>query len=134
MLNEVANKLYDFIIANWRSNEQFNDMVNETEESIKSTIVNIDTEKVLINLVFQTYAYIGSRSIYLSGIINRDVAKLKFISGMKVTEEDYRVSGNDFLFSSWDPGANRLETVIVDSILRICAPATSCILDFGIPH
>ncbi|GEQ72570.1 hypothetical protein JCM33374_g6257 [Metschnikowia sp. JCM 33374] len=122
-LNEVANKLYDFIIANWRSNEQFNDMVNETTEAIKSTIVNIDTEKVLINLVFQTYAYIGSRSIYsVVSIINRDVAKLKFISGMKVTEEDYRVSGNDFLFPELNLTQEQIDlrqSWIVDSILRI---------------
>ncbi|GEQ72992.1 hypothetical protein JCM33374_g6682 [Metschnikowia sp. JCM 33374] len=68
----------DFIIANWRSNEQFNDMVNETTEAIKSTIVNIDTEKVLINLFFKTHTSDPDPSIMVS-IINRDVAKLKFI-------------------------------------------------------
>ncbi|OBA19241.1 hypothetical protein METBIDRAFT_33442 [Metschnikowia bicuspidata var. bicuspidata NRRL YB-4993] len=122
-LNEVANKLYDFIIANWRSNEQFNDMVNETTEAIKSSVVNVDTEKVLINLIFQTYAYIGSRSIYsVVSILNRDIAKLKYISGMTVTEEDYRVSGNDFTFPELtltQEHINLRQSWIVDSILRI---------------
>ncbi|KAM9937428.1 hypothetical protein OXX80_003026 [Metschnikowia pulcherrima] len=122
-LNEVANKLYDFIIANWRSNEQFNEMVNETVEAIKSSVVNVNTEQVMINLIFQTYAYIGSRSIYsVVSIINRDVAKLKYISGMQVTEEDYRVSGNDFIFPELNltqEDVDLRQTWIVDSILRI---------------
>lgn len=122
-LNEVANKLYDFIIANWRSNEQFNDMVNETTEAIKSSVVNVDTEKVLINLIFQTYAYIGSRSIYsVVSILNRDIAKLKHISGMKVTDEDYKVSGNDFIFPELnltEEQINLRQSWVVDAILRI---------------
>lgn len=122
-LNEVANKLYDFIIANWRTNEQFHDMVNETLEAIKSSVVNVDNNRILINLIFQTYAYIGSRSIYsVVSIINRDVAKLKFISGEPVSEEDYKLSGTDFAFPdlalSEEEKDNR-QSWIVESILRI---------------
>lgn len=122
-LNEVANKLYDFIIANWRSNEQFNNMVNETMEAIKSSVVNVDANKVMINLLFQTYAYIGSRSIYsVVSILNRDIAKLKFASGVPVTEEDYKQSGTEFQFPdlelSLDQLSNRQQWII-ESILRI---------------
>lgn len=122
-LNEVANKLYDFIIANWRSNEQFNNMVNETLEAIKSSVVNVDADKVLINLLFQTYAYIGSRSIYsVVSILNRDIAKLKFASGVSVTEEDYKQSGTEFQFPDLQLSAEQLSSRqqwIIESILRI---------------
>lgn len=122
-LNEVANKLYDFIIANWRSNEQFNDMVNETLEAIKSSVVNVDSDKVLINLLFQTYAYIGSRSIYsVVSILNRDIAKLKFVSGVEVTEEDYKLSGTEFQFPDLHLTPEQLgnrQKWIIESILRI---------------
>lgn len=122
-LNEVANKLYDFIIANWRSNEQFYEMVNETVEAIKSTIVDVNSERILINLLFQTYAYIGSRSIYsVVSILNRDVAKLKYISGVEVSEEDYKVSGTDFKFPELDltpQQFNDRQKWTIESILRI---------------
>lgn len=122
-LHEVANKLYDFIIANWRSNEQFHDMIKETIEAIKSSVVHVDAERILINLLFQTYAYIGSRSIYsVVSIINRDIAKLKFISGQTVTEEDYKASGTDFNFPELELTPEEFQQRqewIVDSILRI---------------
>lgn len=122
-LNEISNKLYDFVIANWRSNEQFSAMVNETIDAIKSSVVNADTDKVLVNLLFQTYAYIGSRSIYsVVSIINRDIAKLKFISGVEITEEDYKVSGTDFKFPDLNLSPEQFESRqlwIVDSIARI---------------
>lgn len=122
-LSEIANKLYDFIIANWRSNEQFSAMVNETIDAIKSSVVNAQTDKVLVNLIFQTYAYIGSRSIYsVVSIINRDIAKLKHISGVEISEEDYKVSGTDFKFPEWNLTPEEFENRqlwVVDSILRI---------------
>lgn len=122
-LNEVANKLYDFIIANWRSNEQFSDIVSETLEAIKSSVVNVNTEKILINLLFQTYAYIGSRSIYsVVSILNRDVAKLKYIGGIEVTEEDYKLSGTDFKFTPLELTPEQFsdrQRWIIDSILRV---------------
>lgn len=122
-LSEIANKLYDFIIANWRSNEQFSAMVNETIDAIKSSVVNADTDKVLVNLLFQTYAYIGSRSIYsVVSIINRDIAKLKYISGVEITDEDYKASGTDFKFPELSFTTEQFENRqlwIVDSILRI---------------
>lgn len=122
-LNEISNKLYDFIIANWRSNEQFNDMVNETVEAIKSSVVNIDTERLLVNLLFQTYAYIGSRSIYsVVSIVNRDIAKLKFVSGLEVTEEDYKLSGNEFKFPDLGLTPEQVtarQTWVIDSVMRI---------------
>lgn len=122
-LSEISNKLYDFIIANWRSNEQFNAMVTETIDAIKSSVVNAHTDKVLVNLIFQTYAYIGSRSIYsVVSIINRDIAKLKYISGVEISEEDYKASGTDFKFPNWNLTPQEFENRqlwIVDSILRI---------------
>lgn len=122
-LHEIANKLYDFTIANWRSNEQFNDMVNETVEAIKSSVVNESPERILVNLLFQTYAYIGSRSIYsVVSILNRDIAKLKYISGMEVTEEDYKISGTDFKFPDLNltpEQINDRQKWIIEAILRI---------------
>lgn len=122
-LHEVANKLYDFIIANWRSNEQFYDMIKETIEAIKSSVVHVNSEHILINLLFQTYAYIGSRSIYsVVSIINRDIAKLKYISGQTVTEEDYKASGTDFSFPDLELTKEQFEERqqwIVDAMLRI---------------
>ena len=122
-LSEIANKLYDFIIANWRSNEQFSAMVNETIEAIKSSVVNANTDRVLVNLIFQTYAYIGSRSIYsVVSIINRDIAKLKYISGTEITEEDYKLSGTDFKFPDLNLTSEQVESRqlwLVDSISRI---------------
>lgn len=122
-LNEVANKLYDFIIANWRSNEQFHEMLNETIEAIKSSIVDVNTERILINLLFQTYAYIGSRSIYsVVSILNRDVAKLKYVSGVEVSEEDYKASGTDFKFPDLQLSPqefNNRQKWTIESILRI---------------
>lgn len=122
-LNEVANKLYDFIIANWRSNEQFYEMVSETMEAIKSSIVDVNSERILINLLFQTYAYIGSRSIYsVVSILNRDVAKLKYISGVEVSDEDYKISGTDFKFPPLELSTqefNDRQKWTIESILRI---------------
>lgn len=122
-LNEIANKLYDFIIANWRSNEQFHEMVNETVEAINSSIVDVNSEKILINLLFQTYAYIGSRSIYsVVSILNRDIAKLKFISGVEVSEEDYKASGTDFKFPELNltpEEFNNRQKWVIESILRV---------------
>lgn len=122
-LNEVANKLYDFVIANWRSNEQFNDMVSETIEAIKSTVVNVNPERILVNLIFQTYAYIGSRSIYsVVSILNRDIAKLKFISGVEVSDEDYKISGTDYKFPDTALTPEQIDDRqkwIIESILRI---------------
>lgn len=122
-LNEVANKLYDFIIANWRLNEQFFDMCRETTEAIKSSVVDVDSERILINLLFQTYAYIGSRSIYsVVSILNRDVAKLKYVTGVEVTDEDYKASGTDFKFPVLELSEQQFadrQRWTIDSILRI---------------
>lgn len=122
-LHEIANKLYDFIIANWRSNEQFHDMVNEAIEAIKLSVVGVSTERVLVNLLFQTYAYIGSRSIYsVVSILNRDMAKLKFVSGTQITEEDYKTSGTDFRYPPQELSEGDFQDRqqwIIESIFRI---------------
>lgn len=122
-LSEIANKLYDFIIANRRSNEQFSAMVSETIDGIKSSVVDADTDRVLVNLVFQTYAYIGSRSIYsVVSIINRDIVKLKYISGVEIVTNDHMLGGTDFKFPDWNLTSELFENRqlwVVDSILRI---------------
>lgn len=122
-LSEVANKLYDFITANWRSNEQFRTMVSETVEAIKSSVVDVDFDRVFVNLLFQTYAYIGSRSIYsVVSILNRDVVKLKYIAGMEVTDADYKQSGNDYKFPDLELGPGdfaKRQDWIVALILRV---------------
>lgn len=96
-LHEISNKVYDFTISNWKPNEQFKTLHDEILEAT-SQVENIIPEKFLINLIFQTYAYIGSRSIYsIVSILHRDVNKLKFVSGVKIKDEDYQIP-NEYKF------------------------------------
>jgi len=55
-------------------------------------------------------------------ILNRDVAKLKYISGVEVSEEDYKVSGTDFKFPDLNltpQDFNNRQKWTIESILRI---------------
>ncbi|CAK9435758.1 uncharacterized protein LODBEIA_P04580 [Lodderomyces beijingensis] len=51
--------------------------------------------KFAINLIIQTYCYIGSRSIYSEvSILSRDVEKLKFLSGQKLETKEKQSSSS----------------------------------------
>lgn len=119
-LNEVANKVYDFIVSNWKPDEEFDQLYNEILDAA-TTAENPQPERFLINVLFQTYAYVGSRSIYsIVSILNRDVNKLKYASGVKIAEEDY--AGSEYHFKdlelSDDDFANR-QHWIIDLVFRI---------------
>lgn len=79
--NETGSKVYDFILAHWKSNTEF----NELYKSVLADIEVPNPERFAINLILQTYAYIGSRSIYsVVSILSRDINKLKFLSGAPI--------------------------------------------------
>lgn len=84
---------------------------------------NIDKEQFLINFIFQAYCYIGSRSMYSTiSILNRDLVKLKWLSGHKLTDQDYVGSSEDFKFPELvqtEAHFNTIQKYIVDAIFRI---------------
>lgn len=120
-LNEISNKVYDFIISNWKPNEEFKDLISSILEEA-SNVESIKPEKFLINLIFQTYAYIGSRSIYsIVSILSRDVNKLKFISGVDIKEEEYQIP-NEYKFEKLDLSEEQFserQNWVIESIFRI---------------
>lgn len=120
-LNEISNKVYDFVISNWKPNEEFKNLYDEIIEETKK-IETMIPEKYLINLIFQTYAYIGSRSIYsIVSIISRDVNKLKFITGIKINEEEYQIP-NEYKFEDLElekKNFNDRQSWVVEAIFRI---------------
>lgn len=119
-LNEISKTVYDFIIASWKPNDEFKNLYDQILESV-SEHPDINSDKFLINVIFQTYAYIGSRSIYsVVSLFERDIVKLQFLSGVEINEERYL--GTDFKFTKLELSetqiANR-QRWIVDSIFRI---------------
>ncbi|KAG2736497.1 hypothetical protein G9P44_000587 [Scheffersomyces stipitis] len=89
-LHGVASKVYDFVVAHWKPNTDFDELCKEILEATKE-FPDINGIKFMINLIFQTYAYIGSRSIYsVVSILSRDVNKLKYLSGSPIeyTEQE----------------------------------------------
>lgn len=120
-LNEISSKVYDFSVNNWKPNEDFKALYDEILEGA-SQVENIIPEKFLINLIFQTYAYIGSRSIYsIVSILSRDVNKLKFVSGIPIKETDYQIP-NEYKFENVElseEAFDQRQTWIIQSIFRI---------------
>lgn len=107
-------------------NENGNENVKGTSENIIQPYrysKNMNKEQFLINFVFQTYCYIGSRSIYSTiSILNRDLVKLKWLSGHKLTDQDYVGSSEDFKFPEFvkdEQHFNTIQHYIVDAIFRI---------------
>lgn len=119
-LNEVSSKVYDLIIANWKPNSEFYDLYKEISSNLDD-YSDIKSDKFLINLFFQTYAYIGSRSIYsVVSLLSRDIIKLKFLSGVEIKDENYKASefqfpANELTEEQFD---NR-QNWIIESIFRI---------------
>lgn len=120
-LSDVSNKVYDFVTANWQSNESFTNLYNEILDAIKTT--DVPAERFLVNMIFQTYAYIGSRSIYsIVSIISRDVIKLRFLSGIELKDEDYQDGPNEVKFPVLgldESGVQERQNWIIDAIFRI---------------
>ncbi|CAI5757410.1 unnamed protein product [Candida verbasci] len=106
--SELATKVYEFIIAHFKTNIEFQQLCQDLTQEV--------SEKFLINLIFQTYSYIGSRSIYsVVSILSRDVMKLKYLSGANI---DYSPDEPQFeteLSSSVEDRQNW----IIESIFRI---------------
>lgn len=83
-LHEISTKVYEFITANWKPNDAFEQLCDEILEACKS-FEDIDAERFLINLIFQSYAYVGSRSIYsVISVLSRDINKLRFLVGSEI--------------------------------------------------
>ncbi|EGW30915.1 uncharacterized protein SPAPADRAFT_52107 [Spathaspora passalidarum NRRL Y-27907] len=81
--NESATKVYEFVVAHWKTNDEFSTLCQDILTSLES---HPNPMQFLVNLVFQTYAYIGSRSIYsVVSILSRDINKLKHLSGATIT-------------------------------------------------
>lgn len=118
-----CDRFNKFLLSNGRTNKDFFDII----EQVKNDITNDDINKVkfIINLIFQSYCFIGSRSIYSTiSILSRDLTKLKWISGNQLSESDYIGSSEDFRFSAVnlsgeESSFNELQNYIIDSIFRI---------------
>ncbi|CUM45239.1 uncharacterized protein AC631_02533 [Debaryomyces fabryi] len=119
-LHEVSNKVYDLIIANWKPNSEFYDLYKEISTNLEDYAA-INSDKFLINLFFQTYAYIGSRSIYsVVSLLSRDIIKLKFLSGVEIKDENYQASEFQFpVVELTEEQFDNRQNWIIDSIFRI---------------
>ena len=131
-LSNVASQVYEFLVSHYKSNKEMNELYNSVLEQIQQVqsgqldaMVSVDIPnpvKFVINLFFQTYAYIGSRSIYSEvSILDRDVDKLKFLSGQPITSAKKVANPDDEfekLYLSDDEVTNR-QNWIIDAIFRI---------------
>ncbi|EMG49832.1 CBC1 Nuclear cap-binding protein complex subunit 1 [Candida maltosa Xu316] len=112
--HEVGSRVYDFILTHWKSNTEFNELY-------KSILADVDVpnrERFAINLILQTYAYIGSRSIYsVVSIFSRDINKLKFLSGAPIDYVGEEAQFED-LHLTEEQKENR-QNWIIESIFRI---------------
>jgi nuclear cap-binding protein subunit 1 len=116
-LYNVSNKVYDFIVAHWKPNNEFTDLYKEILHAAEK-VDGINPVKFVINVFFQTYAFIGSRSIYsVVSILSRDINKLKFLSGAKI-----EYSGTEPQFEDLELTPEQVserQSWIIDSIFRI---------------
>ncbi|RCK66270.1 Nuclear cap-binding protein complex subunit 1 [Candida viswanathii] len=112
--HETGSKVYDFILTHWKSNSDFNDLYKSVLEEVDAP----NRERFAINLIFQTYAYIGSRSIYsVVSILSRDINKLKFLSGATIDYVGEEAQFED-LHLTEDQKQER-QVWIIDAIFRI---------------
>ncbi|KAG7663607.1 GCR3 [[Candida] subhashii] len=125
--HEISSKVYDFIVAHWKSNTEFQELYNEIlstlkqsngEEAEEEEKSSINAEQFLINLVCQTYAYIGSRSIYsVVSIISRDINKLKFLSGKTIKYANDEPKFDEIELN--EEQKSQRQSWIINSIFRI---------------
>ncbi|ODV80963.1 GCR3 protein [Suhomyces tanzawaensis NRRL Y-17324] len=116
-LHQISSKVYDFVSAHWKTNSEFSDLYKEILTGVQ-TLPNINAERFIINLFFQTYAYIGSRSIYsVVSVLSRDINKLKYLSGSEITYGD-----DEAKFESLELTPEQVENRqvwIIEAIFRI---------------
>ncbi|CUM65398.1 uncharacterized protein PRCAT00003034001 [Priceomyces carsonii] len=118
-LNDLATKVYEFIVASWKPNAEFNEFYKDVLTTLKEHS-EINAERFMINLFFQTYAYIGSRSIYSAvSILSRDKKKLKFLSGATVDYTGEEPRFDDLQLTEEDISLR--QNWIIESIFRIWA-------------
>lgn len=120
-LNEVSNKVYDFLMAQWKPNEDLLELYQELQDNLSSH-PEIDAETFTINLFVQTYAYLGSRSIYsVVSLVSRDQIKLKYLLGAQISEEEYP-KGTSFRYEDRklaQEQIDKLQNLAIDAILRL---------------
>ncbi|KAK6459140.1 GCR3 protein [Scheffersomyces xylosifermentans] len=116
-LNAVSSKVYDFVVAHWKPNNEFNDLCKEIVKAAEE-FPEINAQRFLVNIIFQTYAYIGSRSIYsVVSILSRDVNKLKYLSGSTI---EYGHEEPKFEEAELTPEEiNDRQNWIIESIFRV---------------
>ncbi|KAK6462478.1 GCR3 protein [Scheffersomyces coipomensis] len=121
-LGEISQKVYDFIMAHYKPNNEFEELYEEVLTTAKESFPEINAERFLINLFFQTYAFIGSRSIYsVVSILDRDINKLKFLSG-NYEKIEYAKDQNEIEFKKVELSSEQLndrQNWIIESIFRI---------------
>ncbi|KAK6199239.1 GCR3 protein [Scheffersomyces amazonensis] len=121
-LGELSQKVNDFIMSHYKPNNEFEELYEEVLENCRTSFPEINSEKFIINLFFQTYAFIGSRSIYsVVSILDRDVNKLRFLSG-NFDKIHYFKETNEVEFKNVELTPEQIENRqnwIIDSILRI---------------
>ncbi|CAK7893047.1 nuclear cap-binding protein complex subunit 1 [[Candida] anglica] len=123
-LNEIANTVYDFVVANWKSNSDFQDLCQGVLTSAEEKLgENAIKERYLINLIFQTYVYIGSRSIFSAvSIFSRDVVKLRYLAGWNLEDDEYKNDPSGFKFTPLElteEQFNQRQTWITEAIFRV---------------
>lgn len=120
-LNEISNKVYEFLVAQWKPNEDLLVLNQELQDNLSSH-PNIDAELFTVNVFVQTYAYLGSRSIYsVVSLVSRDKLKLKYLLGAPIDENDYP-QGSDFRFEDRNLSQEQVDqrqNAAIDAIFRV---------------
>lgn len=120
-LHEISNKVYEFLVAQWKPNEDLLDIYQELQDNLSSHPA-IDAETFTVNVFLQTYAYLGSRSIYsVVSLISRDKLKLKYLLGAPIDDKDY-VPGSTFRFEERNLTQEQIDkrqNLAIDSIFRL---------------
>lgn len=116
-LHQISKKVYDFFVSDKKLNEDFIMLYNEALKQILE-ISHIDTHKFLINLFFQTFIYIGSRSIYSTvNIISQEVEKLRFLSGTGDSYEKIKETFGESNLSEKE--LENRQNWVIESVFRI---------------
>ncbi|KAI5950392.1 cbc1 [Candida margitis] len=127
-LSKVASQVYEFIVSHHKSNKEMSELYNSVLEQIQDSgqsddMIQVDIPspvKFAINLIFQTYAYIGSRSIYSEvSILSRDVEKLKFLSGQPLEIKSQDPDDEFEKLALSDEDVTNRQNWIIDAIFRI---------------
>lgn len=117
-LHELSTAAYELIVANWKPNDEFDEFYKKLLLEIEEKHQDINGPRFLINLIFQTYVYVGSRSIYsVVSLLSRDINKLKYLSGQNITYEDEEPQFAELELTPED--IKQRQQWIIESIIRI---------------